>query len=111
MFVCIIKKNLIIEDGERFIIFFKLDENLNKVVGYVLFYCDLVFRFIKFKKLLIGFVNIFFLEIYIVENINEDIYLLVDIDMIKVVKVICLDGDYRFIYEGKEVVFILGDMY
>lgn len=60
MFVCIIKKNLIIEDGERFIIFFKLDKNLNKVVGYVLFYCDWVFRFIKFKKIVKWFCEYFF---------------------------------------------------
>lgn len=111
MSVCITKKNLIIEDGERPTILLKLDENPNKAVGHVSPYCDLVFRFTKFKKLLIGFVNTFSLETYIAENINEDIYLSVDTDMTKVVKVICPDGDHMFTYEGKEVVFISGDMY
>lgn len=111
MSVCITKKNLIIEDGERPTILLKLDENPNKAVGHVSPYCDLVFRFTKFKKLLIGFVNTFSLETYIAENINEDICLSVDTDMTKVVKVICPDGDHRFTYEGKEVVFISGDMY
>lgn len=92
MSVCITKKNLIIEDGERPTILLKLDENPNKAVGHVSPYCDLVFRFTKFKKLLIGFVNTFSLETYIAENINEDIYLSVDTDMTKVVKVICPDG-------------------
>lgn len=63
------------------------------------------------KKLLNGFVNTFSLETYIAENINRDIYLSVDTNMTKVVKVICPNGDHRFTYEGKEGVFITGDMY
>lgn len=41
--------------------------------------------------------------VYIVENINGDICLLVEINLSKVVNVICLNGDYRFIYEGKGI--------
>lgn len=101
MSVCITKKNLIIEDGERPTILLKLDENPNKAVGHVSSYCDLVFRF---KKLLNGFVNTFSLETYIAENINEDSYLSVDTNMTKVVKVICPDGDHRFtFYLGRYV--------
>lgn len=41
--------------------------------------------------------------IYIMENINGDICLLGEIFLMKVVNVIWFNGDYRYIYEGKEV--------